>query len=390
MLEFLARLLAFQWRRDGAALREVDLSGCRVWYAEFAPRPERPAPGARRGRPARIRPASAGRRRPSPTLVLLHGLGATAASFFPVIPALRHTYRVIVPDLPGNGWSRPPEGRAWLTFPELLEVTERLVDRVAPEGAFLAGNSMGGWLAAKLAARRPDLVRGLALLNPGGPALHAEDWADFGQALTADHRAAVAELVARLFHRPPLATRLLGRDIRRLLRAPSVLQLVSSLQAEDFVTAEEAAGLACPSVLIWGENDRLIPEGCRDFFLEQLPRVRYEPVPDCGHCPQLECPRRTAEILLQLPRMRRRAGGGVAAAGGAVGGGSGADGADGAAGATAATAAGSASVRVRGAGGDAPAAGAGAATGRSDADGGRGARAGVVTSGAAASASRRH
>jgi pimeloyl-ACP methyl ester carboxylesterase len=224
-----------------------------------------------------------------------------------VIGALRRGYRVVVPDLPGYGGSRPPEGRAFLTFAELVDVAEAFVQEVAPRGAYLAGNSMGGWLAAKLAARRPELARGIALINPGGPALNAEDWVDFGRILTAPGAEAVAGLMGRLFHRPPLGLRFFAKDLERLLRAPSVLHLVATLRPDDFVTAGELERVDCPAVLIWGENDRLIPEGCRAFFLAKLPRVRHEPIPDCGHCPQLECPRRTAEILLDLAKVRRRA-----------------------------------------------------------------------------------
>lgn len=307
VLEILQRLLALEWRRTGAALREARLPGGTVWYADFAPltAPRAPDPPFAR-LPWRRRAAEeATRRRPPPTLVLLHGLGASGASFYPVIGPLRGVYRVVVPDLPGHGWSRPPRGRTFLPFAELLEVAEAFVELVAPEGAYLAGNSMGGWIAAKLAARRPELARGIALINPGGPALRAEDWVDFGRIVAAEDPDVVSQLVARVFHRPPFAARFVARDIRRLLHAPSVRDLVTTLQPEDFVSEEELRRVECPSVLIWGENDRFIPEACRSFFLEKLPRVRYEPVPDCGHCPQLECPRRTAEILLRLPQLRR-------------------------------------------------------------------------------------
>jgi pimeloyl-ACP methyl ester carboxylesterase len=279
-----------------------------MWYAEFAPNdpPPEPQPPPYRRLPWRRgqRTAASGRRA-APPIVLLHGLGASAASFHPVIPLLREEYRVIVPDLPGCGWSEPPRGREFLRFSELVDAAEAFVERLAPGGAYLAGNSMGGWIAAKLAARRPDLTRGIALLNPGGPALRAEDWIDFGRILAGDDVDAVQQLLARVFHRPPFAARFVSRDIRRMMRAPSVLQLVTTLESEDFLSEEELGRIECPSVLIWGENDRFIPDGCRSFFLENLPRVRYEPVPDCGHCPQLECPRRTAEVLLALPRMRR-------------------------------------------------------------------------------------
>lgn len=317
MIELVQHLLALGWRRSGAALREVSIAGCHVWYAEF---PARTA--ERRARRATGRPGGSGsratasspRRGRAPTMVLFHGLGASSTSFYPVIPYLRRGYRLIVPDLPGYGRSRPPAGREFLPFPEIVAVAEKLLARVAPRGAYVAGNSMGGWIAAKLAARRPDLVRGMALLNPGGPALRAEDWVDFARVMMAEERGAIDEWLRRMFHRPPLALRLLGRDFRRIMRRPSVAQLMTSLQAEDFLSEEEAERVHSPAVLVWGERDRLIPDGCRSFYLRKLKGVRYEPVPDCGHCPQLECPARTAEILLQLPSLRaegapRQAGG---------------------------------------------------------------------------------
>jgi pimeloyl-ACP methyl ester carboxylesterase len=307
VLGVLARLLSLQWRRRGARLGEVRAAGARVWYAEFAPRPHRPPAAPRRAHPregpGRARRARAGA---PPTVVLLHGLGASSASFFPIVEALREAYRVVVPDLPGAGWSRTPRGRPFPTFAEIVDSAEAFVRAVAPGGAYLAGNSMGGWIAAKVAARRPELVRGVALINPGGPALDAQDWTVLGRVVAGTGAVGSADLGGRIFARAPrAAARLLGREVARLLSAPAVVHLMSTLTAEDFLSGEELARVACPAVLIWGESDRFIPSACRDFFLEKLPHVRHEPIPDCGHCPQLECPRRTAEILLRLPRMRR-------------------------------------------------------------------------------------
>jgi pimeloyl-ACP methyl ester carboxylesterase len=300
MLGLFQRLVALQWRWRGADIREVSVGGSRVWYAEFLPR--QADREALRRVAARTRRAAA----KPPTLVLFHGLGASSASFYQLIPFLRRGYRLIVPDLPGHGWSRPPPGREFVSFPELVDVAERLVARVAPRGAYVAGNSMGGWIAAKLAARRPDLVRAMALLNPGGPALRAEDWVDFVRLIMAEERGTMDEWLRRIFHRPPLAVRLLLSDFRRVMRGPPVSQLMARLTAEDFLSEEELAQVQSPAVLVWGEKDRLIPDGCRSFYLRKLKGVRYEPVPDCGHCPQLECPHRTAEILLQLPGLHLR------------------------------------------------------------------------------------
>lgn len=316
MLELLQHLVNLEWRRRGARIRQLPVGGSRIWYAEFEPRRSEAGSHAKRPRDG---PAPRAGAKP-PTVVLFHGLGASSTSFHPVIPELRRLYRVIVPDLPGCGFSRPPPGRDFLPFTELVDVAERFVARVAPRGAYLAGNSMGGWIAAKVAARRPGLVRGLALLNPGGPALRAEDWVDFVRILLAEERGVMGEWLQRMFHKPPLFMRFFTRDFRRIMRGPSVAQLMASLQAEDFLSEEEVTLVRCPAVLVWGERDRFLPEGCRTFYLKKLAGVRYEPIPDCGHCPQLECPTRTAEILLDLPRAASRrtaaapAGGGGATA----------------------------------------------------------------------------
>jgi len=132
MLELFQRVVTLAWRGSGARCAELPILGSRVWYAEF--RPDR----SRFAAPRRAAP-----RRRLPTVVLFHGLGASSTSFFPVIPHLRRAYRVVVPDLPGNGSSRLPPGRDHLGFAELVDVAERFVARVAPRGAYLAGNSMG-------------------------------------------------------------------------------------------------------------------------------------------------------------------------------------------------------------------------------------------------------
>jgi pimeloyl-ACP methyl ester carboxylesterase len=182
MLRLLHRLMSLQWRWRGAAIRRLSVAGSEIWYADF---PAMPAKVTRRGGARRTRARAPAR---APTLVLFHGLGASSTSFYPVVPFLRRAYRVVVPDLPGCGASRPPKGREFLGFAELVDAAEAFVAEVAPRGAYVAGNSMGGWIATKLAARRPDLVTGMALLNPGGPALRAEDWVDFARIIWAEEK----------------------------------------------------------------------------------------------------------------------------------------------------------------------------------------------------------
>ena len=124
MLDLLQRLVNLDWWFGGASLQRVPLLGSRLWYADFpARRPLRPAERDPLRR-ASQRAGEGPRARPAPTLVLLHGLGASSISFYPVVQQLRRTYRVIIPDLPGCGLSLPPPGRDFLRFPELVDVVE--------------------------------------------------------------------------------------------------------------------------------------------------------------------------------------------------------------------------------------------------------------------------
>src|SRR5690349_8885626 len=143
MLELFQRLVSYDWRRRGASLRAIPILGSRVWYAEFKPKP---ADVEALRASARARGEERRGRFHAPTVILFHGLGASATSFYTVVPRLRRTYRVIVPDLPGYGSSRTPPGKAYLPFGEMVDVAERFVARVAPRGAYVAGNSMGGWI----------------------------------------------------------------------------------------------------------------------------------------------------------------------------------------------------------------------------------------------------
>ena len=97
-------------------------------------------------------------------LVLLHGLGASKASWLPVVPQLAAHYRVIVPDLPGFGASSKPRGSYDAGF--FSDHVFRLMDMLAVPSALVAGNSLGGRVAMEMAMAQPDRVHGIVCLCP--------------------------------------------------------------------------------------------------------------------------------------------------------------------------------------------------------------------------------
>ena len=97
-------------------------------------------------------------------LLLIHGLGATKASWLTIVPQLARKYRVIVIDLPGFGRSSKPIGRynsAWFCG-HLC----RFLDRMEIDECYVAGNSMGGKIAMELAMLDPERVRAIMCLCP--------------------------------------------------------------------------------------------------------------------------------------------------------------------------------------------------------------------------------
>jgi pimeloyl-ACP methyl ester carboxylesterase len=111
-------------------------------------------------RGARLRVFEAGS---GTTIALLHGLGGAASNWALVAPALAERSRVLVPELPGHGGSS--------ALPAPVETLDPYADRIAAllsEPAVLVGHSLGAVVALRLAARRPELVRGVVLAGAAG------------------------------------------------------------------------------------------------------------------------------------------------------------------------------------------------------------------------------
>lgn len=101
-----------------------------------------------------------------PPLVLLHEQGEFAARWLRVLPGLVTTHSVIAPDLPGHGGSEAPE--EGLDANWMLEWLDQLVEGLCGKPPILVGHMVGGALAARYAARHPDRVAGLVLIDTLG------------------------------------------------------------------------------------------------------------------------------------------------------------------------------------------------------------------------------
>lgn len=235
--------------------------------------------------------------------VLLHGLGAVAATWLPVIRLLRRGCRILIPELSATGGTRSP--RAGLGVRQGALMTARLIEAelggrsAAP--ATVAGISLGGWVAVRLALSRPDLVSRLVLIDAGG--YREQDWDTVRRLVRVKDLAGIDRLYEALFTRVPWMLRVSRQGFLRNYTSPSVTETLDDLQETDTFTDEDLARLSMPTALLWGEHDGLFQAEVARAMAAALPAPYLEVIPGCGHAVHFECPDRLVEAL---ERFRRR------------------------------------------------------------------------------------
>lgn len=263
-----------------------------------------------------------------PTLVFVHGLGGSWQNWIENLLPFAIDHRVVAIDLPGFGASPVPRER--ITIPDYAVLLDRLFHRLDIEAAAVVGNSMGGLIAAELALRHPQRVERLVLVSAAG--LSPSDRFN-PQAFAAFRR---LERALRLMggqaslHAVDLARR---RRLRRaafsmVASAPEILpcalvaEQVKGAGKPGFMAATEAVlsypirdrlgEVACPTLIVWGTRDRLVPVRDATEYEELIADARKVVYQRTGHVPQLERPARfnadLREFLGEAPGERAPAG----------------------------------------------------------------------------------
>jgi pimeloyl-ACP methyl ester carboxylesterase len=227
-------------------------------------------------------------------VLFLHGANDQAGVWSHVVTPLLPSHRVLLVDLPGHGQSAPAEGP--LSVEVLLAGVEAVLEaEAAATPAVLVGNSLGGWLALIEAHRHPEEVSRVVLVN--GAALRGDGSEAQVNLLPRDRAEARAAIEAVTSpHSPPVPDFVLDDLVRRAPGSPLARLLQSDWESSSL--DGRLGEIAAPVLLLWGEDDRVLPLAYAERVAAQLPAARLEPLGRCGHIPMRECP----EILIPILR----------------------------------------------------------------------------------------
>ncbi|MBJ7519247.1 MAG: alpha/beta hydrolase [Solirubrobacteraceae bacterium] len=228
-------------------------------------------------------------------VVLLPAAGHTGSDYDAIVPGLSRRYhRTIAVDWPGHGASpAPTAGTA--TAAGFADAAEDVVQALAPEGAVVIGNSVGGFAAARLAIRRPDLVRALVLVNTAGfvartPKVRVA-CATLGRPSVL--RRVYPRFAANYMRAARDEDRRVLRDTVAGMRDPVRVQTVASVwrsfTRDESDLRADVRGITAPTLVVWGARDPNIPVAAGRALAAALPGGRMLEL-DCGHVPFASAP----------------------------------------------------------------------------------------------------
>jgi pimeloyl-ACP methyl ester carboxylesterase len=255
-----------------------------------------------------------------PPMLLLHGFSDSADTWRPVLAQLsRHRRSALAVDLPGFGQADRLD-RDKPVLPQLdrfvAAATRHASERAGGRVVVLSGNSLGG-LAAMRAAEDSRLpLGGIVPVAPAG--LDMAGWIAIVEGAPLIRmimrapvplpelavRGAVGRVYRMLaFARPgdadPAVVSAFTRHVRTRRDVVRVAATARRLRPE-IQQPFRLERIACPVLVVWGDRDRMVFHNGAERILAEVDGARLELIDDCGHCPQVECPERLADLLREF------------------------------------------------------------------------------------------
>ena len=249
-----------------------------------------------------------GRSSESIPLVLIHGTGSSLHTFNDWAEELKKDYRVIRMDLPGYGLTGP--------FPEpdysidaYVGFIEQFLDSMGVDKCLIGGNSLGGHIAWRFATEYPKRINKLILINSAGyPNKSKSEPIAFRVAKTPVLRNALTFITPKSIARSSIENvyadktkvteELVDRYFELTLRAGNRQAFIDRFSAKKDPNAyKRIRQIQQPTLILWGDQDELIPVENAERFHRDLPNDTLVILENAGHVPMEEIPERSLEVV---------------------------------------------------------------------------------------------
>lgn len=251
-------------------------------------------------------------RAPKPVLLLIHGTGSSTHSWRRIIPLLETAFAIVVPDLPGHGFSSNP-GNENLTLSGMAADVSQLMQTLGIVPDVLAGHSAGAAIAIRATLDRGLTPRAIVSLNgalfpfggslgqlfaPLSKAIFTQSWVANFMAWRAGSQSAVENLLrgtGSLITAEDID--LYGRLFRNEHHVAAVLAMMANWDLRPLV--KDAARLDVPLTLVTGLNDKAIPPTQADAFAKITPDAAVVRLEGLGHLAHEERPDLVAPVIIK-------------------------------------------------------------------------------------------
>jgi len=232
------------------------------------------------------------------TIILLHGLGASAERWSELCPLLQK-YEVIVPDLIGFGYSDKPLIEYTIDF--FIKFLEEFFKKLNVHNPIIIGSSFGGQLVLEYSLRNRDFFEKIILVSPAGtierPTYVLSQYIFSGLYPTIENVASAFQMMA---NNPnyKVDDRTIKDYVNRMRLPNAKYALISTLLAmrRDQTLQKRLVEITTPTLVIWGREDTTIPVENIEYF-KQMPVVETHIMEECGHTPYVEKPLEFYEII---------------------------------------------------------------------------------------------
>ncbi|WP_339823837.1 alpha/beta hydrolase [uncultured Parasphingorhabdus sp.] len=244
-----------------------------------------------------------------PALLLIHGSNSLLQTWEPLVALLGDKYRLISLDLYGHGLTGPNSDGAYDADTN-IEAARLVLDNVGVDKAYWVGNSMGGWVTWRAGLSVPERILGLVLIDAAGAQVEQKGQPYLGARLARSSvgqmllpeitpRFLVKSSLEENFAQPERLTEELVDRYWELLRFPgnrkaAVDRTKTPRQPEKWA---EIGTLKMPVLLLWGEQDKVIPLAHGRAFAEAIPGSKLITYADAGHLPMEETPEQVARDI---------------------------------------------------------------------------------------------